>query len=275
MERRYGRQISFGISLVLAIYLCMPTFLVLAQDRKAGQSKSPGDFRAPEEVDSHVAGMSDEQVRQAYAQKLKQESSGKINSKQEGKGTWQGVSAKFYGAARGAAAVLRLTGSFFSEEQKDSGQWSDAIAKLTDGKGGFYLFLTMTGLVVIIALGLAIRWLFRRTTSDIQENIINAVRLGKLQFLGRVLSRVLLDALEAGIYMLATFIFFVLVYQEGTPNYTIVSVYLIISYYIIVLAFGAKIIFSPKAASLRLFHMEDRDATFLCVTFHILKIAHR
>lgn len=90
------------------------------------------------------------------------------------------------------------------------------------------------GLIVIIALGLAVRWLFRRTTSDIQESILNAVRLGKLQFLGRVLSRMLLKALGVGIYMLATFIILVLFYRVGTPNYLIVSAYLLTSYYVIV-----------------------------------------
>ena len=123
MEQRYWRQIFLGLSLVLTISLCMPTLPVPAQDRKTGQSRSEGDFRAPAEVDAHVAGMTDEQVRQAYAQKLKQESGRQINSKQEGKGTWQDISAQFYGAARGAAAVLRRTGSIFSGEQKASEQW--------------------------------------------------------------------------------------------------------------------------------------------------------
>ena len=265
MKRHFWRQVFFAISLVVAIYLCMPSFLVLAQDPKTGQSKSRQDFHTPKEIDSHVAGMSDVQVRQAYTQKLKQENAVNPSSKpeEEGKGTWKGVSAKFYNAARGAAAALNRAGTFFSGEQNDAGQWSDAISKLSDGKGGSHLFFTLTGLVVIIAIGLTVRWLFRRTTSDIQENLLNAVRLGKLQFLGRVLSRLLLQALGVGIYMLATFILFVLFYREGTPNYLIVSVYLIISYYIMILAFGARVIFSPKAASLRLFPMEDRDATFL------------
>jgi small-conductance mechanosensitive channel len=243
----------------------MPTFQPMAQDTQVPQSDQKAESMSPAEVDSHLAGMSDEKVRQAYAQKLKQENAAKITSSPEakGKGTFKGVSAKFYGAARSAAAILKRVRGFFPGGQKDSGQWSDAINRLTDGKGGFHLILTLMGLIVIIALGLAVRWLFQRTTSDIRQNILNAVRLGKLQFLGRILSRMLLDALGVGIYMLTTFIIFVLLYQEGTPNYPIVSVYLIISYYIIVLAFGAKVIFSPKSAALRLFPMEDRDATFL------------
>ena len=58
---------------MLAIYLFMPTFLVFAQDPKTGQSNSQADFQSPEEIDSHVAGMTDAQVRQAHVQKLKQD----------------------------------------------------------------------------------------------------------------------------------------------------------------------------------------------------------
>ena len=123
MKQHYCRQMLFCISLMLAIYLFMPTFLVFAQDPKTGQSDSQTDFQSPEEIDSHVAGMTDAQVRQAHVQKLKQESAAHISSKPEAgeKATWQDVSAKFYGAARGFAAVLKRVGSFFSGEQKDSG----------------------------------------------------------------------------------------------------------------------------------------------------------
>src|SRR5210317_882443 len=112
MKQRYWRQILFCISLMLAICLFMPTSPVFAQDPKTGQSSSQLDFESPEEIDSHVAGMTDEQIRQAHIQKLKQD----ISSKPEAgeKATWQGVSTKFFVAARGVAAVLKRTGSFFS-----------------------------------------------------------------------------------------------------------------------------------------------------------------
>ncbi len=259
------RQTVFAISLMLAVYLLIPAFLVSAQSPETNQTGKPAEHLTPEEIDSQVAGMTDEQIRQAYAGKLKQDAAVRAGAKPESleKGTWQDISAQFYDAARSAKAVLKRAGNFISGETKSEGQWQNAIVKLTDGKGGGYLLLTLVGLIVIIALGLITRWLFRRGTADIQENILNTVQLGKLQFLGRVLSRMLLDALGVSIYMLTTFILFVLFYQEETPSYFIVSAFLIVSYYIIVLAFGARVIFSPTAASLRLFPMEDRDATFL------------
>jgi hypothetical protein len=156
-------------------------------------------------------------------------------------------------------AVLKRLGG----EDRSAIQWGDVVAKLSAGKGALIFLEPSRVWHVIIALGLVLRWLFLRTTADIRQNLINAVRLGKLQFFGRLLSRMLLDAMGIGVYVLTTFILFVLIYQEGKPSYDIVSVYLIVSYYIMVFLFGARIIFSPKAASLRLFPMEDRDASFM------------
>jgi len=209
--------------------------------------------------------MSDEQVRQAYAQKLKQDAqkqSASTQASQKGPPAHKVVDS-FYGGAQAAGAVLKRVGGIFSGEDGSTAPGGDAVAKLSAGKGAPYLFGTLAGLAVIIALGLVLRWLFLRNTADIRKNLINAVQLGKLQFFGRLLSRILLDAIGIGVYVLTTFILFVLIYREGKPSYDIVSLYLIVSYYIMAFLFGARIIFSPKAASLRLFPMEDRDASFM------------
>ena len=261
MKQHYCRQMLFCISLMLAIYLFMPTFLVFAQDPKTGQSNSQTDFQSPEEIDSHVAGMTDAQVRQAHVQKLKQDAekrSASTQASEKGRSVNPDIDS-FQGAAKAAVAVLKR----FGGKDRSAIQWGDVVAKLSGGKGGPYLFGTLAGLAAIIALGLVMRWLFLRTTADIRQNLINAVRLGKLQFFGRVLSRMLLDAMGIGVYVLTTFILFAMIYREGKPSYDIVSVYLIVSYYILVLAFGARVIFSPEAASLRLFPMEDQSASFL------------
>lgn len=64
---------SITLSLMLGIYLLLPTFQVLSQDARAAQPDQTVELSSPAQVDSHLAGMSDEQVRQAYAQKLKQD----------------------------------------------------------------------------------------------------------------------------------------------------------------------------------------------------------
>ena len=255
------KLVLFILALVLSILLLMPTFQVLAQDNPAVQPDQTAELKSSAEVDSHLAGMSDEQVRQAYAQKLKQDAEKRSALAQASeKGRPKGkVSESFYGAAKAAAAVLNRLGG----EERGDIQWGDVVAKLSGGKGVPHILGTILGLAVIIALGLVLRWLFMRTTADIRQNLINAARLGKLHFFGRLLSRMLLDAMGIGVYILTTFILFVMIYQEGKPSYAIVSAYLIVSYYIMAFLFGAKIIFSPKAASLRLFPMADPDASFM------------
>jgi len=247
--------------------LCGPSFAQKGETRKKEAESVQTPPLAPENVDSHIAGMSDEQVRQAYAQKLKQESTVQSASAQARRATrpMGEVSETFYGAAQGASAVVTRVGSIFSgsEEKSDAFQWSDTEAKLSGGKGALHLLLILAGVAAMIAMGLLLRMLFVRSTSDLRENLLHAARLGKLQFLGRVLSRILLDALGVVVYVLATFIIFVVAYEEGKPSYTIASVYILLSYYLLVFAFGARVIFSPEAASLRLFPMEDQSASFL------------
>jgi len=255
------KLVLFTLSIMLSIFLLMPTFQVQAQDNPSIQADQTAEPTSPAEVDSHLAGMSDAQVRQAYAQKLKQDAQKRsaLTQASEKRRPKSKVSESFYGAAKTATAVLKRLGG----EDGSDVQWGDVVAKLSAGKGAPYIFGTLAGLAVIIALGLVLRWLFLRTTADIRQNLINAVRLGKLHFFGRLLSRILLDAMGIGVYVLTTFILFVMIYQEGKPSYAIVSAYLIVSYYIMVFLFGARIIFSPNAASLRLFPMEDRDASFM------------
>ena len=108
----------FTLSLMLGIYLLMPTFQVLAQDNPSAQPDQTAEPTSSAEVDSYLAGMSDEQVRQAYAQKLKQDAekqSGSTPASQKGRPVNK-VIDRFYGAARAAGAVLKRVGSIFSGE---------------------------------------------------------------------------------------------------------------------------------------------------------------
>ncbi|MBT8351372.1 MAG: hypothetical protein KJO26_09105, partial [Deltaproteobacteria bacterium] len=251
-----SKLILFTLPFMLGIFLMMPTSQVLAQVNPSAQSEQTAEPTSSAEVDSYLAGMSDEQVRQAYAQKLKHDAQPQSSLAPT---PARGIINSFYGAAKKAKAILKRLGG----EDRSAIQWGNVVAKLSAGKGVPYIFGTILGLAVIIALGLVLQWLFLRKTADIRQHLINAVQLGKLQFFGRVLSRVLLDAMGIGVYVITTFFLFVMIYQEGKPSYDIVFLYLIVSYYIMAFNFGARIIFSPKATSLRLIPMEDQDASFM------------
>ncbi|MBT8366477.1 MAG: hypothetical protein KJP23_17415, partial [Deltaproteobacteria bacterium] len=109
MKGHNWRRIFFGILLIPAIYLFIPTFPGLAQNPKTGQTGSAAEQPAPKAVDARVAGMTDEQVRQAYSEKLKQDAAGKneSGSVSHEESSWSDISSKFYGAAQKAAVVLK------------------------------------------------------------------------------------------------------------------------------------------------------------------------
>jgi hypothetical protein len=219
----------------------------------------------PEQVDAHLATMDDVQVRQVLAQKLKQEAAQNAPSKDaapaaEERGRRLAI---FYRFADAAAAVLKRIGSVFSSAAERSDHWDETINRLSGGKGSSHLLGTLFGTALIIVCGLILKMLFVRSTRGIRKQLLQTMHLGKLEFFGRVLSRMLLNATGVAIYVLTTFILFVLVYEKGEPGYLIAAVYLIVSYYILLFAFAATVIFAPAAPGLRLFPLQDIDAVFL------------
>jgi hypothetical protein len=110
----------WGSLLVLATYLLMPASPALAQDPGNDQSIQQPEQPIPEEIDSHVADMSDEQVRQAFKEKLKQDAAGWHDSGQVSaeEGLWNVVSARFYEAAQAAAAVFKRVESFLPKRAR-------------------------------------------------------------------------------------------------------------------------------------------------------------
>ena len=159
MKAHRLKLVLFILFLMLSIFLLMPTFQLLAQQNPSKQPDQTVEPTSPAEIDSHLAGMSDEQVRQAYAQKLKQDAQKRSTLTQAAEnGRSNKVFESFYGAAKATTAVLKHLGGGDGSDV----QWGEVVAKLSAGKGVPYFFGTILGLAVIIALGLVLRWLFHR-----------------------------------------------------------------------------------------------------------------
>jgi len=267
MERHFSKKKYLLTLVVLGIFLIAPTVQAADQGAKTVASDLEADPPVSENVDSHIPGRIDAQNRQANSQQLKEEAEVQSASARASKPTRpvDQVSATFYRAARGASAFLERVGGIFSESEAKNVavQWRDTIAKLSGGKGVLHLLMTLAGVAATIAIGLVLRMLWVRSTSGFQKILPQATRLGQLHFLSRLLSRIVLDALGVGVYVLTTFFIFVVAFKEGKPSYIIASEYIVVSYYFIVFAFGAGVIFSPNVPSLRLFPMDDRNAIFL------------
>ncbi len=218
---------------------------------------------SPDEVDAYLAGLSDVQARQVLASKLKQEAGNQRRGAEGDAAEGDTPESIFHELADGTAMVADRIGSFLSSDKSGSLKRGAILRRLSDGKGLGHLLLTVFIAFVIIACGFLVERLVLRLTEDFRKQVLTAVTLGKLQTLGRLISRLLLDALGVGAYMLTTFILFIIIFRQEEAGYWIVSEFLIVSYYFWGIRFAAKVIMSPAAPALRLLPLEDRDAKFL------------
>jgi small-conductance mechanosensitive channel len=145
----------------------------------------------------------------------------------------------------------------------DTTEWTTALDNLNLGKGFGHLVLTLFIAALFIFIGLTVEWLVRRSTGNLRRQILDTASLGRLQFLGRVISRLFLNLLGFGTYVLTTFVMFAVFYDEGDPGFAIVSATLLPSYYIRVFMLAANLVLSPAAPTLRLFPLQEADAKFL------------
>jgi len=145
----------------------------------------------------------------------------------------------------------------------DTNEWAAAFKNINKGKGFGHFILTLFIAALLIATGLLIEWLVHRCTENLRRHILDTTPLGRLHFLGRVLSRFLLNTLGLAFYILITFLLMATFYDEGDPGYTIIFNAIVTSYYIRFFILAANLVLSPAAPQLRLFPLQDKDASFL------------
>jgi small-conductance mechanosensitive channel len=261
------------ILLVALIFLVTGTaaaanLAVVAKSQKkyteGPEGQIPGNM-TPEEVDAYLAGISDEQARQVLAAKLKQEAAEKLSPDAAAEAGEGDIATEhwFHDLALGASILLDQVVAFFTADQERSMKWHTVLNRLSGGKGSGHLWMTVLIGFGIIACGLVIERLVRRLTGSLRKQILASVTLGRLQQVGRFISRLLLNALNVAAYMVTTFILLVLFFRQEDAGYWIVSNLLIPSYYFAVIMFAARIIMSPERPALRLLPLQDRDAKFL------------
>ncbi len=229
---------------------------------KAGQKGQIPENMTPEQVDAYLAGISDEQARKVLSEKLKREAARTASSAENGQGQVT-TESRFHDLTLGASLLLDQVASFFSAERDSSLKWGTIVNRLSGGKGSGHLMVTVLIGLGIIACGMIIERLVRRLTGSLREQILAAVTLGRLQIVGRFISRLMLSALGVAAYMLTTFILLILLFRQEDASYWVVSNMLIPTYYLAVIMFAARIIMAPAAPTLRLLPLQDWDAKFL------------
>lgn len=215
------------------------------------------------EIDSIVATLPEGDIRQMFNEKVATGAE-KVGSSPDGDfRSGEQFSTVFTEGEMAFSRFQKQMYSFFTESTFNFLEWTTALDNVNMGKGFGHLMLTLFVAALLIFTGLAMEWLVRRSTEGLRRQILDAASLGRLQFLGRVVSRLLLDLLGFGTYILTTFVLFAVFYDEGDPGYLIVSATLLPSYYIRFFILVANLVLSPIRPALRLFPLQNEDAKFL------------
>ena len=226
---RQGRAFAALLVISLALCLSLPAVSRAAVPMKmikaaSGQKLQIPEGLPPDKVDGYLAGLSDEQARQVLAYKLKQEagaSAGPAAEKDD-----QTPKTTFYELAQGASAVMDHAAAIFSGGKSGTLKWDTVVQRLSGGKGGGHLLM-----IVLIACGAIVERLVLRLTGNLRQQILSTVTSGKLQRLARFISRLVLEAVGIGAYMLTSFVLFIIIFNQEQPGYWVVSTMLIVSYY--------------------------------------------
>ncbi len=218
-----------------------------------------------DQIDAFMATLSDQQVRRLLIEELKKKAEAEKVTAQTGQYAERGSGLRqvFDEADAGASAIFKRIRGIFRESASVLSQPRALIALLSDSKGTVSLLLTFVGLIALIGAGLLGVRLLLRLTEDFRNQLLSTVPLGSLEKLGRILFRLLLNALGLAAYILITLVLFVIFYDKGNSSYIITLTYLIVSYYLLAIIFLTRILLSPGSSALRLVPMAEEDATFL------------
>jgi hypothetical protein len=224
-----------------------------------------------DEIDSIAEALPEGEVRQMFNKKVTEGAEKSAASSDEGHPTdplervrsGEEYSRIFFKGEKAFSQVQEQLYVFFTESTIDSREWLAALNNLNMGKGFGHLILTFFIAASLIFAGLACEWLVGQATEGLRRQILDTASLGRMQFLGRVVSRLFLNILGFGTYVLTTFVLFAVFYDEGDPGFSIVSTTLLPSYYIRFFILAANLVLSPARPALRLFPLQNQDAKFL------------
>lgn len=228
---------------------------------KPAQAKEPSPTElAPEQVDPYLAALTDEQARKVLGRVLKQSAAEKAGAKDSG-ASWL-IGPAFLGAAQKVTDAGERLRAYFSSAAAETTRAEEFFETLSEQKSWGTLFGRLAAVVAIIGCGLGLRRLFVQKTAGVRDQLLGTVRLGKAEFFGRILTRLLLEIVGAVVYVVSTFALFVIFFRPEQIGYVFVASYLVASYYIVLIALISRVVFSPAAPALRLFPMPDDLALF-------------
>ena len=219
-----------------------------------------------EEIDSISGAMQQGEARTMFEERVAAaESEAKVENTPRGGGGRTGEGAGVYyhiGAGAIDNAKKKLL-AHFTEPSSQTGEWKAAFNNINKGKGLGHLISTVLIAIVIIGIGLFVERMVKKATQPLRQQILERAHLGRLRFLGRVISNFFLNVLGFAAFVATTFLLHALLIEHGSPRFDVIGFFLLPAYYIKFFILIATLGLSPTAPALRLFPLQDEDASFL------------
>jgi len=215
-----------------------------------------------EEIDAIAAALPEGETRQLFENKFTDQTEAEDGSDDEFR-SGEGFSVLFLDGIRAISHAQEKLKAFFSASHGKKGEWKAAFDNLNQGRGTGHLLTTILVTATLIMIGLVTERLFKKPLSVIMDQVLENPGVGRIRFVGRVASNLVLNLFGFGVYVLTTFLLCALIYKEADAGYLMVSAILLASYYAKFFILTADFGLAPSVPALRIFPLKDEDAVFL------------
>ena len=262
------------IIVALIFFACQSTLAAaenanLQTAAQTGQQATTQIQLTQEEIDSISGAMHQGEARTMFEEKVTAattvDAEADVGSTPRGGGVRTGEGAGIYyhiGAGAIDNAKKKLL-AHFTEPTSQKGEWKAAFNNINRGEGLGHLISTVLIAIVIIGIGLIVERLVKKATKPIRQQILERARLGRLRFLGRVITNFFLNILGFAAFVFTTFLLHSLLIDHGSPRFDVIGFFVLPAFYIKLFVLIANLGLSPATPGLRLFPLQDEDASFL------------
>ena len=213
----------------------------------------------PQIIDSLVARLSDDEVRDALIDVLQAQA--EATAAQEEATGMTGLA--FAIQMRAAEMATQLGFIFWVVEEDLPNQLPRAVDRLAEGRGAGYLLLLVAEFLAVVAVGWAAWWLVRRAVTAQRHRLEVAPPAGYWDKVWRLLLRTAFDLLALAAFTLVTFGLFIVLVPRDSPFAMIATSYVLAIVMPWAISIVARMVLAPSAARIRIAPIGDDGARYL------------
>ncbi len=263
MHRSPGRYALIVASLVMVLLAVGTVWAqklppTKAKKPAAAATAEPAAPQSAEQVDAYMGSLTDEQARKALSRTLKQQLAGKGQAGEVERGMDAGLGIALHAPGRRRGRPEGEAGGHGRDGRCRPGHPGRGLGTRDGGRRAAALRArpALAGRDPDSGVCRTGRLFPRRARPHRLHGDRSGARPAGAHRAGDLATRSC-RSLGLLVFAAVSFALFVVFFDKGDPGYELVSVYLLLGYYVLILAVAARILFAPGAPALRLFPMPD------------------